>query len=228
MRKQAIIVFLLFISGATFSQDESFHVNLKSGVSFPLGKFHEKSLDGGSFAQLGWSINMEGAWFFHHGMGVGLQAGYHAHMVDVATLASERVKADPFLQELVVRSDPYRVITLAGFVQYYVKIAGKFSVTPSIGAGTALGLSPYQLFKPVYFLVTPRWFEITSTRDWSPYYFAGGNFRYRLNDCLDLLISTEFGYTKLSYRFLTGSGEIRTDIHRVMYLDALAGISFKL
>jgi hypothetical protein len=223
-----IIGFSLLVSWFSYSQEETFHINLRSGVSFPLGKFSSTSMEGGSFAQPGWSIDLGGAWFIHHGMGVGLQAGYHAHTVDVANLAMEKVKADPFLEELVVRSDPYRVITLAGFVQYFTKITKHFSFIPTAGAGAALGLSPYQLYKPVYFLVTPRWYEITSTRDWSPYYLVGGNLRYRLNDCLDLVVTSEFGYTKLTYRFLTGTGEIRKDIHKVMYLDILLGFSVKL
>jgi hypothetical protein len=228
MRKLPIIAAIVILPLISCAQDKELNISLSSGVSLPMGKFAAKKLDGGSFAQTGWGVNLEGAWIFHHGLGVGLQAGYHAHPIDVASLAVEKVNDDPFLEELVVRSDPYRVITLAGFVQYSLKISQHFTIDSKAGGGAALGLSPYQLYKPVYYLVTPRWYEITSTRDWSGYFGAGTTFRYRLNECLDLKIGAELGYAKFKYRFLTGTGDIREDTHKVLFLDLLVGILVKL
>jgi hypothetical protein len=131
------------------------------------------------------------------------------------------------LKELVIRSDPYRVITLAGFVHYSFKIAQQITLIPYAGAGAALGFSPYQLSKPEYFLVSSVWAEKTSTWDWSPYFLAGGNVYYRVNDCLDLSIGAELGYTKLTYSFRTGDGSIRDEVHQFLVINALAGISIR-
>jgi len=86
----------------------------------PVGKYASKKLDGGSFAQTGWNVNMEGVWFFHRNVGFGIQAGYSAHPVDVSSLSHEKVLDDPFLEEMSIRSDPYRTLTFTGSVHYSI------------------------------------------------------------------------------------------------------------
>ena len=154
-----------------------------------------------------------------------MQTAYRAHPLDVVSLAAEKVKENVFMEDLVIRSDPYRVITLAAFVEYSFQIAQQMSLTPAIGGGAALGISPYQLYKPEYFLVASKWYEITSTRDWSPYHTAGLEFRYQLSECIDLLIGAEMGYSLLTYRFLTGTGDIREELHHALFFDGVAGFA---
>jgi len=227
MNKLFIFILLLQLPVLVRAQEAGSFVSINTGVSFPLGSYAGTALYQSSFAQPGWNIDMEGGWFFYKGIGAGIEAGYFAHPVDVGSLASEKIAADPFLEALVIRSDPYRVITLAGFVHYSLQILQHLSFVPKAGAGIAYGSSPYQLHKASYYLIGTRWYEITSTSDWTGYYSAGASLRYNLNDCVELMINTEFGYGKLKYQFMTGTGEIREEVHQMMTLDVLAGIAIR-
>lgn len=228
MKKIVLPLLLIFIGYVPHAQKASSYVSLNTGVSLPLGKFSSKTLDGGSFALAGWNSNVEGAWFFYKDLGAGLQLGYSAHPVDVRSLGYEKVQNDPFLMDLYIRSDPYRQISLAGFFLYSFSITDKLSLTPKAGGGFLYGSSPYQLYKPEYFMVSSKWYEITSTNDMGGYFMAGATFRYPLSGCLDVVLSGEYGYGVLKYRFLTGSGDIREDVHHAMTLNILAGIGIKL
>jgi len=228
MKKILLLALIVYIPQISFTQEFRSYIGMGTGVSVPVGKFASKTLNGGSFALPGLNVNVDGAWLFYKGLGAGLRATYYAHPVDVRSLGYEKVTNDPFLLDVTIRSEPYKVLTLVGFAQYSLDILKRFYVTPRIGGGMIYGISPYQLYKAEYYLIGSRWFEITSTWDLAGYFSTGGEFCYQISGCIDLTLKVEYGYGKLKYRFLTGTGDIREDIHQFMVLDALAGFKLKL
>ncbi len=102
-----------------FSQNKGSFIGIKGGGSIPLGEYASKSLENGCFTQLGFTVGAEGAWYFKQYIGIGGQFGFNLHPVDVSSLASEKVKEDPFLSDLIIRSDPYQIIT--GAIGFYSK-----------------------------------------------------------------------------------------------------------
>jgi hypothetical protein len=227
MKLLSAFILSFIIPASLHSQEDRSYVALSSGISFPVGMYASKTLDGGSFALPGWNAGLEGAWFFYKKLGAGLEADYYAHPVDVGSLAIEKNARDPFVEELEIRSDPYRTLTLAAYVHYHFKVGKKISLTPKAGGGLIYGFSPYQLYKPVYFMVASKWYEITSARDLGGYASAGAAFRYPLYECLDLLLEMEYGFGALTYEFMTGTGEIRQEDHQVMLVNVLAGIAVR-
>jgi hypothetical protein len=223
-----LFILFLFLPASSISQKGNSYIGWTSGISVPVGKYASKQLDGGSFAQPGWNVSMEGVWFLHNKIGFGLQAGYYAHPVDVRSLSNQKVLDDPFLEDLSIRSDPYRALTFTGLVHYSIPVSKQISFTPKAGGGILYGFSPYQLNKAVYFLIGSQWTEKTSTRDWAGYVTAGGMFRLSISSCIDLLLKTEYGYGTLRYLFLTGTGDIREDVHRFMVVDVAAGFTINL
>lgn len=227
IRKLAIISFVFVFPLISFSQHGKAYIGMTTGISIPFGDFASKEYQEGGFALPGWKVNMEGVFYVYQNLGVGLQAGYFAHPVDVEALASERLKHDSFLEQLSIRSDPYRAVSLAAFAQYSLALCEKCTLEPKLGGGVLYGRSPYQLYKSVYYLIGKDWREVTSTWDYSGFVTAGGAFRYRLSLCIDFLAKAELGYGTLKYQFLTGTGDIREDVHHFWVADLTAGISIR-
>lgn len=223
MKKLQLLFLLFWIASLSFSQETRSYVGLTTGISFPVGKFASKTLDGGSFALPGWRVNLDGTWQFYKDFGIGLQVDYYSIPLDVRALGYERVLADAFLLDVTIRSDPYRFLATAAFFQYSLPVIQNLSFIPKAGGGIIYGFSPYQLHKAEYYLVGEKWFEITSTRDWGGYFTAGGSLNYQVNDCIGVVLKADYGYGTVRYRFLTGSGDIREDVHHFMVVDTQLG-----
>lgn len=226
MNRFILIFIFVWVTLITNAQAPPSFAGLSTGVSIPLGRFHEKSLDGGSFAQTGWKSQAEGAWYSRIGLGAGLQAGYGAYSVDVEALAEEKMKGNAFIDSMSVRSDPVRVITLAGLAEYSFSLSPGLSLRAKAGGGIVYSWSPYQLYKPHYYMIGPEWYEITSDYDLGPWITAGADLRFSVCECLELRAGISYNHGFLTYQFLTGTGDIRTEEHQVISIDCLGGISY--
>jgi hypothetical protein len=228
MKKFTISILLLLSFLQAWAQDKPSFIAIRSGASFPVGKFHSKSLPDGGYAQTGFNVSMEGAWFFKPKFGIGANAGINFHPVDVLSLANDKIKEDPFLQELTIRSEPYTTITaMAGFFTD-IPLWKNLSFTGKVLGGLVYGRTPYQLYKPTYYLVTVNWFEVTSASDYKPSFLAGAGFRYDLATCIGFTLDAEFTYTKMDFDFLTADNTIRTDYRVYSFINLAAGLVIKL
>ncbi len=146
MKQTILIVLISFLSLATFGQKGTGFVSMQSGVSLPVGQFRADDLDGGGFARAGFGISASGGWYFLEWLGVGAQAALNIHPVDVGALGYEKMQSDPFLQDLYIRSDPWR--TYSGYAGVVVnrEVHKGFSVTGKLLGGIIYAQSPYQLY----------------------------------------------------------------------------------
>ncbi len=209
------------------AQKKPSFVGVRGGASFPVGKYHEKSLDGGSFTLTGFNVSAEGAWFFHPKFGVGASGGFNFHPVDVGVLGWEKVQNDPFLQDLYIRSDPYKIITAMAGLYTQIPIKGRFFFTGKLLGGMLWGQTPYQLYKPEYFIVGPSFYEITSATDWKFSWQAGIGLRYDISPCFGMVLDGDLMYDQLAFQFNTGSG-IRTDERIISFINTTLGVRFNL
>lgn len=221
-----LAILVMCLSGIK-AQDKPSFVGIRSGVSIPYGKYNATDLDGGSFTTAGFNVSAEGAWFFHPKFGIGASAGLNFHPVDVYRLGWEKVLKDPFLQDLYIRSDPYQIITaMAGFYTQ-LPIVKKFSFTGKLLGGLLHGKTPYQLYKPEYFLTGPPYYEITSSKDYKFSWQAGIGFRYDISPCFGLVLDTDIFYDKLVFGFNTALGT-RYDEHIISFINTTLGVRFDL
>jgi len=223
----SILLFFIVFPYYIFGQEKPSFVAFRSGASIPFGKYHEASLDKGSFTTTGFNVSVEGAWFFHPKLGVGGSAGLNYHPVDVSILGWELVLEDPFLQDVTIRSDPYQMITAMAGAYTQIPIIGKFHFTGKILGGLLYGKTPYQLYKPEYFITGPPYYEITSSKDWKFSWQAGVGLRYDISPCFGLVIDSEIFYDKLIFGFRTANG-IRYDEHIISFINTTLGIRFDL
>lgn len=227
MRKLFLVS--LFISYSLFSlaQEKTSFISIKAGASIPVGKYSAKNLDYGCFTTTGIGFAVEGAWFFMPWLGVGGQLNINFHPVDVGVLGWEKVQNDPFLDDLTIRSESYRAMTLSVGMYGRWDIANRFSLNGKILGGTMLAQSPYQLYKPTYFLVEPKWYEITPSRDWNAAIVAGLGFQYDVSTCVGLKIDADYTFSKMVFAFSTANG-IRYEYRDISYINLSFGVVFNL
>lgn len=222
MRK-TILILLLFLGIQSFSQDKNSFISLQGGGSFPVGNYASTNLDDGSFTTTGINVGIEGAWFFLPYLGVGGQLGINYHPVDVSSLGWEKVQANPFLQDLTIRSESYQIAT--GTIGLFGKwnFWNHLSLTGKVLGGMMWGKSPYQLYKPTYYQVEPKWYEITSATDYSATLVAGAGLRYDISGCIGLKIDADYTMGQMVYGFRTATST-RYDYRDITYINLSLGL----
>ena len=223
MKRSLILILCLVAGQLLFSQGKQSWITLKGGASIPIGNYGGTNLDNSCFTQTGINIGFEGAWAILKNLGIGGQFGYNLHTVNVSTLGWEKVKADPFLEDLYIRSDPYRSITAMIGVYGNYNFWRNFQLSAKFLGGVMWMKSPYQLYKPQYFLVEPKWYEITSAGDYNIALAAGLGIQYNFSSCIGLKIEGEYNYSKMVFRFSTGNG-IRNDYRNISFINTTLGL----
>ncbi len=202
-------------------------ISLHGSFSVPLGDYGSKEYQKGSFTTPGVSFGAEGVWNFKYGIGFGIDVNYSLHPVDVIALATEMVNNDPFLTNVVVRSDPYSILTISGGIYYSVNLSDKLELQPKLLLGIMFGKTPFQLFEPTYFIVGPEYFKITSSRDQGLTYRPGISLRYSVSSCVSLNIRVNYTYSDLSFGFITSQGKEYRD-KSISFLDFGLGLVIHL
>lgn len=228
MKKYLISAFVVSMTLVLSAQTKSSYISLQTGPSFPVGKFKDKKLPDGGFTLTGFSTSLEGAWFFKPWLGAGGSAGIHFHPVDVGTLGYEKVLNDPFMNDVYIKSDPYRSYTFyAGFF-FQVPLFQRLSFTSKALGGMMFTQSPYQLYKAEYEMIGEKWFEITSAGDFEGSFLAGAGLKYELKNCIGFSLNSEFTYNAMDFDFELSDGSIRTDKRVVAFVNLVGGIIIKI
>jgi opacity protein-like surface antigen len=223
MKKLLILILCLYSGYVGFAQDKQSWITIKGGASVPVGNYAGTDLEKSCFTQTGVNFGIEGAWSILKYLGIGGQFGYNLHTVNVSVLGWEKVQADPFLEDLYIRSEPYNSIT--GMLGVYGSYTfwKKFQVTAKVLGGVMWMKSPYQLYKPQYFLVEPKWYEITSAKDYNFAIAAGLGVQYNLSSCIGLKLEAEYDYSKMVFSFRTGNG-VRNDYRNISFINTTLGL----
>jgi len=221
------LLLLVFISptGLLDAQNSRVVIGFQSGVSFPLGYYASKSLGLGSFALPGWNASLNADVRIFPKLGIRLKSDFYLHPVDVTNLANEKVIADPFISQLVIRSEPYRLITVAAGPQIRKEIYQWLQFQGYLGMGVMWGRTPYQLYKPVYFLTGPPYYEITSSHSHNIMVEGSTGMRIAINPYTGILMNGGMKYSRMHYGFYSAAG-YRVDVRTVWLFDITAGLSW--
>lgn len=222
-----ILLVICWLEPTAQAQNNESFFGFKSGASIPLGKYYSADLDGGSFAEVGYNITAEGAWFFNPNWGVGGQANIQQHPVDVGLLGWKKVLDDPFLSDLYIRSEPYLMLTAMAGVYYRRPVYKKFNAEMKLLGGMLYGKTPYQLYKPQYFLFGPEYYEITSAQDWNFAVNAGLGLQYNITPCYSFVLDSDFAYSNLAFSFVSSTGT-RIDQRTIFFVNLSLGIRIRI
>jgi hypothetical protein len=87
--------------------------------------------------------------------------------------------------------------------------------------------TPYQLYKPEYYILESEWYEITSSHDWNLSGGAGIGLQIDITHCIALNIDGEFYYSKMVFGFKTGQGT-RYDHRVITFVNNTLALIIKL
>ncbi len=218
---------MIFMSLQSFAQHTNSFISLRSGVSIPLKPYNSHDLGKGSFTTLGINVSADGAWFFTAHFGVGGQVGLNLHPIDVSALARAKVNADPFLSNLTIRSDPFRIINAALGIYTHWNIGKNFWVNAKLLGGILWAHTAYQLYKPTYFLTGPDYYEITSAKDHKFILEPGIGLEYKMSSCFSIKADVELLSRTMQFGFNTWKG-IRYDRKRISFINTVIGFAILL
>ena len=214
----SLTVLSFFFSGDMFAGDGKSHISLRSGASIPVADYGSHSLDKGCFTQTGFSLGINGVWYFYKNIGAGIDFNFSLHPVNASALATETVANDPFMEDLTIRSDPYNIKTFMAGIYYNFDVHERISIVPKFLFGMMYGRTPFQLYEAEYFMIGPHYYKVTESRDHNLAIMGGVMLDYNINDCLGLGLYIDYTYTKLIFGFQTSGGtENRT--RKISYID---------
>lgn len=218
----------ILIAPTLQAQKNPSFIGIRTGVSVPFGSYSSNTIYQGSFTQTGFNVSAEGAWFFSKSFGVGAYFGYDVHPIDVGSLGQARLDTDPFLIDITIRSDPFRLMT--GTVGFYYDFQATKDLhwTSKIMAGAMYGITPYQLHKSEYYLVGFEWDEITSAKDVGFAGLIGTGLEYAFNDYVGLYLDVNTYYSRLNFDFYSIGGTSRTETKDVVVFTTVLGIKIRL
>lgn len=232
-KSKIIIIILIFFSLTGYvpltshGQNHPSFVSLQSGVSIPFGGYKSTVLYEGSFTQPGFNVTFEGAWFFSKHFGAGLSAGLNLHPVDVSALGRAHLNTNLFLIDLTIRSEPFRIITVMPGLFAGFQLSEKLFFNAKIFSGLLYGKTPYQLYKPEYYLLPDDWMEITSSRDYKISWQIGTSLLYKLSPCIGISLNAGLVSDQLQFTFNTAQGS-RTDKRKIGIVNVMPGINIML
>lgn len=227
MKKIVLSLFLAFLWMISSSQEKPSFISLNTGASIPVGGFHKTELPDGGFAETGINVALEGAWFFKPWLGVGAEATVDFHPVDVGSLGYEVMNENPFLEALIIRSDPYRTIGAYAGAYFNIPLKWELSFTAKALGGMIYASTPYQLYKAKYYMLGDKWYEITSAGDFEGSFLAGAGLRYDLNEAVAFALNGEFTYNQADFNFTTATG-VRTDVKVISFVNVGFGVIWRI
>jgi hypothetical protein len=210
MKKSPVILTLLalFVFGMVEinAQKGPNFFSLHAGTSVPFGSFSSYDLQEGSFAITGITAGADGAWYFLPYLGIGGECSFNFQPINVGVLGYEEMLNNPSIEELTIRSEAFQTISVAAGIYGDWNFWKSFSLTGKLLGGWIWAKTPYQLYKPVYFMVGTNWFEITSSKDNGFILVPGIGLQYNISHCIGVKAESELYYRKMTFGFSNYEG----------------------
>ncbi|MBW7848143.1 MAG: hypothetical protein H3C41_08695 [Bacteroidales bacterium] len=224
----ALVVLLFFGSGRLQGQPTEAYVAFSGGLSIPLAAYSARQLPEGCFTMPGPEVVISAGIPLWRQFGAKAMAGYYIHPVDVSALGYQKLQADPFLSDLTIRSEPYRILAFMGGPFFQLHASRKLRLQGMPVAGWFSSRSPYQLHKTSYFMPGPAFYEITTSLDRSFAWGLSALCSYPVATCYEVGLSLDYLYTKAQFRFRRPDGTERTDPHPISMFNIHLNLLFKL
>ena len=229
--KKTLILFSLLLSFSLYSQNveknSKVYFNLKAGVSIPLGDFSKGILDTGGFADPGFYAGFDAVWMVYDRIGITVSSDLAMNPIRVSELGYERMQVDPFLIDLWVRSDPFKLISSYGGLTYRSELFDRININTGISLGMMYGETPYQILYSEYFMVGTNYYIITSAGSYGFAYKLDANIEYELRKQWSVFANFGYQHSKLRFKFYSGSGD-RFENKKIDLLNIAFGIRLKL
>jgi len=197
---------------------QKWNISLEPALSIATGDYAAHKLYTGSFAATGFNGSLELNYAIDQRLILALEGGTSLHAVDVAALGLATVQSDPFMEDVYIRSEANRNTYLLAGAKYTFNLPLKLHSEAGIKAGVMRSETPYQLYKPRYFLTGPEYYEITSAMDYSFALSSEMALLYPIENCYEVGLGLQWLSASPAFGFNTSSG-IRVDKRPVQMLN---------
>ncbi len=221
-----LIIVLLLSSSNMLAQQSKLSLSIRSGLSIPFGDYASRELENGCFTTTGIGFVAEADYQVYGSFYASFHGGAQFHPVDVASLGLAKVLEDPFMSDLYIRSESYRIIHLSAGISYTTALINKLQASGKVLAGMFISQTPYQIYRPQYYLMGPDYFVITSARDRSFAYGGGFDLIYPINDCISLQFGSEALLSEAAFGFIS-AGSVRTDWRKISFININLGFHMR-
>lgn len=223
MRKLLFVLTLVLCVFKGFAQEYKYSLAIRSGLSLPTAAFASKNIYIGSFALPGYSSGIELSGRIYKNWNISIQGALQLYPIDVENLAKEKVEHDPFISQLQIRAEAFRVINYSAGLSYLWYMNDKFILEPKLLAGIVYAKTAYQLNKPEYFVVGPEYFEITSSYDHKMILEPGLGIHYKLRPYFSVKLDFEYISREMAYGFYTWEG-LNYDYKQLSFLNSVIAL----
>ena len=103
----------------------------------------------------------------------------------------------------------------------FLSLQGKFL------GGMMWAKTPYQLYKPTYFVIGPEYYEITSSKDRNFALNTGVGLQADISSCIALRVETDYTFSKMVFGFRTAS-ETRYEYRNISYINTNLALIIRL
>lgn len=221
------LTILILTTVILYPQSNKIYIDITAGATLPIGKYAAKNLATGSFTELGGNASIDISWMLKKPFGINATFSGIMNPVDVSTLGWAKVIADPFLSDVNIRSDPYLHFTVMLGPMYERHIYKNLSFQLGINAGVMKSNTPYQLYKPQYFMAGPQYYEITSAGAYSFALRVFIDLELKIRNSWSLIMQSAYTNSSPEFTFWTAT-EVRKEKKPVSFLNANFGIRLKL
>jgi len=224
---QRLVLLLFLLVGFKAAAQLPVHLHLHSGVSLPVFDYSAESLEKGSYTAAGFAAGITVDSRVYSNWFLMMQAGMQLHPVKVGILGYDKVQSDPFLLDVTIRSEPYRMLHALAGPAYNWQIEAKLRLQGGIMAGLMHAASPHQLYKPTYFMTGPDYYEITSSTDYSAAVAGSLRLMYAITPCYEIGFTADAFAARAGFRFFSATG-LRTDWRNITFLNLNAALVFRI
>lgn len=207
------------------AQERNSFVGFNVGPAFPFNKFAYTN-PSGAYAGLGYSLQLEGGYYFKSRLGIGLSLSEMVFPFLNAPFMRDYLAGDPSISHVEMKSDPYELRNYAIGGLYRLPLSKKFSMNFKLMAGILWASTPTKFIGVDIATDSGHfyyWKTAAKSRQLSA--LAGTTLHYHLFDHIDLTGGLTFTYAESGFNFYRTDGTSYSLWYKMPALQASAGLN---
>lgn len=218
---------IMVLSCCTYAQQPGnpFFAGLSLGPSFPVGKYYLNDPDQGSYANPGVALSAQAGWNVNDHWGITVHFGEYLHPIDQEGVVYDKMAADPFIENLLLKSGPFEVRTYTLGLYYRTALYKTLYISGKAMGGMLWARTPDQLYGASYFGGINYSYTITSAKDLAPSLFTGISLEYEVCYRVRMALESEFVYGNADFTFYTSTSSYES-IHHITFINTVLSVMF--
>ena len=226
MQRLFLVISLLFAGQSLWAQEQEHEwaiFDFYVGASIPLGKFAQKDLQEGGYAQTGFALGVGPNWYINRNWGVFFHLGYQSNTVDSESLERDALEELPNVNSLSYDGGDYASFLAMVGPSYTFRLTDRFRWIVKIGAGL---FTSFQ--SDVNLTVDGSTVILKSDSRFKFSGYAATSLSYDVSKKIAILAHADFSDANPEYKLRLGDFDLGSQTQRQTYANIGAGVSIRL